>query len=258
LLLAAVTKTIGRYSKKGMCNEIHRIWCLAVICVLTTSCSDGTTESASKKYKLNSGAGVFKIRNDLILAVPPEYMAPYEADTVVHIPVSPNQLPESLGGFTFFMPDFSTHKIGPQDYQVLDNDRVIVTVEAADPKQGGADAPGRYPPNMIKRLRQGIPDATAFEDKFGLRCYQPRLPMMECYGPRDASEFILLRVLNPKPDAPGGFLTMDARYFTPRFGGIEILWRTSAKHFARWHDIDSHVWRLINDWNIASAPAVHQ
>jgi len=43
---------------------------------------------------------------------------------------------------------------------------------------------------------------------------------------------------------------MQARYFTPMYGGLRIVWRTNAKNLPNWQVIDAAIWRFIKEWNL--------
>ena len=47
---------------------------------------------------------------------------------------------------------------------------------------------------------------------------------------------------------------MQARYFSRRYGGVRIAWRTHVRNFSRWREIDAQIWKFIDAWNVARAP----
>jgi hypothetical protein len=46
---------------------------------------------------------------------------------------------------------------------------------------------------------------------------------------------------------------MQARYFSRRYGGVRIAWRTHVKNLPRWHDIDAQIWKFIDAWKVTPA-----
>ena len=74
-----------------------------------------------------------------------------------------------------------------------------------------------------------------------------------CYGKRDSdlNEYPLLDVIVP-PYSPGHlFPMMTTRYFSPKYGGVEIAWRSHMKNWPRWREIDARIWKYIDAWNVA-------
>ncbi|MDO8699672.1 MAG: hypothetical protein Q7J75_04530 [Rhodoferax sp.] len=122
-------------------------------------------------------------------------------------------------------------------------------------------ADGGYPPNMYQRITTGVAriDPEKYEEKNGLHCFERRPNEKEnqtCYGLRDAAsgEYILLDITVPPYEDWIKYPHMQAKYFSPKYGGVEILWRAHMKNFSRWQDIDSQIWKFIEAWNI-SPPA---
>lgn len=204
-----------------------------------------------------------KLTDKLILAIPPQYQKFWiQQDHVIRAPARPDQIPLApVVGFSFFLPDFSGYT--PNNYEnEFDPDRVdIVSLELADPRQAEPGAPGFYPPNMLKRLfNAGM--KKEHQEMYGLKCY-PGLAnfqnKLSCYGRADDSigEDILLDVYVPPFDRYTTFPNMQAMYFTRRYGGLQVIWRTHAKNLARWHDIDAQIWKFIDSWNIAESAKPH-
>jgi hypothetical protein len=158
------------------------------------------------------------------------------------------------GGSTpcIWEPEFSGYT--PQSYQAPFDER-MVEVATADPSQVAPDAPGYYPPNMIKRMLKPPLDANNYQEMGGLKCY-PGIPTsLICYGRRDpvTNEDILLQVDVP-PYGPGTRSPLiQARYFTPVYGGLTIAWRANAKNLSQWREIDAQVWKFIASWNVANS-----
>ncbi len=162
--------------------------------------------------------------------------------------------------FDFFLPDFSGYTL--QNYRNdSDANKVeVVYLHAGNPREADPDAPGEYPPNMLKRSLQEVLDPDHYQDQYGLRCYQWRTAKgrISCYGRRDATgEDIMLAALVAPYPADISFPEMQARYFSKRYGGVRISWRTHLRNLPRWREIDAQIWKFIAAWNVApvTAPA---
>lgn len=162
--------------------------------------------------------------------------------------------------FSIFLPEFEGYR--PEDYltEFNENEVKIISIEPAPISIAEPDAAGSYPPNVIKRLLDGMVDPNKFEDKYGLRCYEsngnkdPEAPIdfMYCYGLSDATlgEFILLKVPMPPFKDWVKFPIIQVHYFTKRYGGLDVIWRTHVKNFSRWQEIEQHIWKSIEKWNV--------
>ena len=156
-----------------------------------------------------------------------------------------------------FLPDFGGYTL--ENYRdESDPNRVeVVYLHAGDPHESEIDAPGEYPPNMLKRALRDLLNPADYKDMYGLRCYRDRVPSdrLTCYGRRDVAgrEDIMLSALAP-PYAGNPFPTVQARYFSKRYDGVRIAWRTHVKNLPRWHEIDAHIWKFIEAWNVAQPP----
>jgi hypothetical protein len=156
--------------------------------------------------------------------------------------------------FDFFLPEFSGYT--PENIRkAFDVNKVEVGYVIAADTRPGAGPPGQYPPDQLKRTLQYLADPNDHRDTYELRCYQGRVlkDRMYCYGSRDkaAQEDILFDVMIP-PYASGVVNPqMRTTYFTRRYGGVVISWRTNVRNLPRWHDIDQHIWQFIESWNLA-------
>jgi hypothetical protein len=195
-----------------------------------------------------------KITDQLVLAIPLQY----ELSAIDSDPKAPPQSPRSFAHqevqFDFFLPGFSGYTL--QNYR-NDSDPQKVEVaylHAGNPHEADPDAPGEYPPNMLKRAFAESLNAGNYKDQYGLRCYQGRVPStrLTCYGPREGAEDIMLTTREP-PYAPGDFPQLQARYFSRRYGGVRIAWRTSVQNLPQWREIDAQIWKFIDAWNVAAA-----
>jgi hypothetical protein len=203
------------------------------------------------------------LNEHLVLAIPPEYQKFWlQGNEVVRAPASRQAVPNvSDVSFSLFLPRYTGFT--PSNFKRdLDVDRVdVVSLGAADPGEGEPGASGYYPPNLLERILATGGDPHA-RDVHGLRCYQPTGLSGDrwlCFGPvgEEPSRQIMLWVDLP-PYEPGvRDPTMQAIYFTPRYGGMKITWRAHASHLAAWHDIDTRIWDLVAQWNVADSLA-HQ
>lgn len=194
-----------------------------------------------------------KITDQLTLSIPLKY----ERSAIEPGPPPPPPAGQSGHGevsFDFFLPDFSGYTL--RNYRNdSDPDKVEVAyVHAGNPHEADPGAPGEYPPNMLKRSLGDSLDPDHHQDEYGLRCYRSRVSpgRITCYGPRDAAgEDIMLTALVPPypPDVP--FPEMQARYYSKRYGGVRISWRTHVRNLPHWRDIDVQVWKFIDAWSVA-------
>lgn len=258
----------------------YRIAAMAMLALLCCAC-DSKTVAEKPMYEPPLKAGQvldknteygkwwtgqpaqFRWPNGMVFQIPPMYQQFWEQrDMVTRAPADPAKIPivKSIG-FEFFMPDFSGYT--PDNHQNdFREDRVnVIYVRSVGMGQEQPGAVGRYPPNMYQRMTTSIAglDASKYAEKYGLRCFN--LPPLHtdkrtCYGLRDAAlgEYILLDITVPPYEDWIKYPHMQAEYFSPKYGGVEILWRAHMKNFARWQDIDSQIWKFIEAWNI-SQPA---
>jgi hypothetical protein len=200
-----------------------------------------------------------RITAALVLAIPLQYERSAIEDG--RAPRSPFA---GVGGrtearFDFFLPEFSGYTL--QNYRnERDEDKVeVIYLHAADSHEADPGAPGEYPPNMLKRMLQDQLDPHGPRDLYGLRCYRGRVltDRLTCYGVRDAAarEDILLYVPVAAQPAADALPLIRANYFSRRYGGVRIAWRTAVRNLPRWHDIDAQIWKMIAAWNVAPGPA---
>jgi hypothetical protein len=198
-----------------------------------------------------------KITDQLTLAIPLQYLR----DAIYHGKARKAlltvQSDRAEAQFDFFLPDYSGYTL--QNFRSdSDEDKVeVVYLHAGDPHEADTDAAGEYPPNMLKRALRDFLNPSAYQDQFGLRCYEDRDPSgrRTCYGRRSADEDIVLYTKVP-PYAEGDtFPVMQARYFSKRYGGVRIAWRSHVKNLPRWHDIDTQIWKFIRAWQVQPGQA---
>jgi hypothetical protein len=196
-----------------------------------------------------------KISDQLILSIPLQYeLSAIDSDPKAP-PPSPRLFAHQEAQFDFFLPDFTGYTLQNHHNEFDANKVEVVYLHSGDPHETEPDVPGEYPPNMLKRALAQSLNASNYKDQYGLRCYQGRVPSarLTCYGPREGGEDIMLTTLQP-PYAPGEFPQLQARYFSKRYGGVRIAWRTSVQNLPHWREIDAQIWKFIDAWNVA-APA---
>jgi hypothetical protein len=161
--------------------------------------------------------------------------------------------------FDFFLPDSGGYTLDNYQNDADPNKVEVVYVHAGDSHEADPDAPGEYPPNMLKRALQELLDAQHPRAQYGLRCYPGRVFVnrITCFGRRGAEpgEEIMLTALVPPYPADVSFPTFQARYFSRRYGGVRIEWRAHVSQLAHWREIDARIWKLIDAWKAAPAAA---
>ena len=201
-----------------------------------------------------------KITDQLTLQIPLQYER-----TAVEDGRGPRSPFAGIGGrtearFDFFLADFSGYTL--QNYRnELDENKVeILYLHAGDPHEADPGAPGEYPPNMLERSLREHLNPKDYRDMYGLRCYTSRVlsDRLTCYGRRDAAagEDVLLYVpVAAAATSQNAFPTLKANYFSRKYGGVRIAWRTHVRNLPRWRDIDAQIWRFIDAWKVAGQPS---
>jgi len=197
-----------------------------------------------------------KITNELILQIPLQYQrGAINPDRRPMRAFISQQSDMNEAGFDFFLPNFSGYTLQNYRSDTDPNKVEVVYLHAADPHEAEPDAPGLYPPNMLKRALADSLNPKDFKDQFGLRCYRSREPSsrLTCFGRRDAAgEEIALTTAEP-PYAADQFPQLQARYFSKQYGGVRIYWRTHVDNLPRWREIDAQIWKFIGAWQVGSA-----
>ena len=197
-----------------------------------------------------------KVTDELTVAIPLQYQRSAISHEHAARALISVQSDRSEVQFDFFLPDFSGYTLQNYRNESDENKVEVVYLHAGDPHEAEPDAPGEYPPNMLKRSLRDFLKPENYRDMYGLRCYQGRnlSDRVACYGRRDGGgEDIMLYTLVPPYPAEVTFPQMQARYFTKRYGGVRIAWRTYAGNLPRWHDIDAQIWKFIDAWHVAPA-----
>ena len=199
-----------------------------------------------------------KITDTLVLAIPLQFERSAVGDDKA--PRSPfsGAAGRTEVRFDFFLPDFSGYTLQNYRNDFAENKVEVIYLHAGDPHEADSGAPGEYPPNMLKRMLQDQLNPHDYKDMYGLRCYKGRVltDRLTCYGRRDAAagEDILLYVPLAQDAAPNSFPMLRANYFSRRYGGVRIAWRTHVRNLPRWQDIDAHIWKFIEAWHVAPPP----
>lgn len=217
----------------------------------------------------NGRPALFRVRSDLILAVPPQYQQFWRQDhKVARLPSPISAIPkDQVPGvsFQFFLPTFTGYT--PENYSTagdpidfFDPDEVsVIELQPANPKEIEPGAVGEYPPNMLKRSLPSILDRASARLMYGLTCYTFSFQApethgkFECWG-RDhkaGGNYVMLETFLAPYDSWVKSPTMQARYFTPMYGGLRIVWRTNARNFSHWEEIDAQIWKFVRTWNVA-------
>jgi hypothetical protein len=200
-----------------------------------------------------------RITDTLVLSIPLQYERSALADPRAPRSPFPGAAGRTEARFDFFLPDFSGYTLQNYRNDSDENKVEVVYLHAGNPHEDDPGAPGEYPPNMLRRLLADFLNPEAYQDMHGLRCYQARvlIDRLTCYGPRDQAlrEDILLYVPVTTAGSANSFPVLKANYFSRRYGGVRIAWRTHVKNLARWHDIDAQIWKFIDAWSVRPPPA---
>ena len=163
---------------------------------------------------------------------------------------------EGLDLFDFFLPDFGGYTI--ERWRDWDNTAIVEVVSVVPAKDWGFHPSNavEFEANQFKNKPSSLIDLDKYRDMYGLRCYEQHIlkNRMFCYREHGGKNHDGIRIY---VDVPYGNLTppnpqMQAEYFSSRYGGIEVLWRTNVKNLSRWQEIDDHIWDLLTTWNTAS------
>ncbi len=200
-----------------------------------------------------------KITDSLVLEIPLEYQRAAIQREAPLRPMFPTATGHTEVQFDFFLPNFSGYTLQNYRNESDPNKVEVVYLHEGNPHEAEPDAPGEYPPNMLKRALGELLNPDDHRELYGLKCYAERArpDHFACYGQRDAArheDIMLFTQLAPYP-AEVTFPQLQARYFSRRYGGVRIAWRTHAGNLPRWREIDTHIWQFIEAWNVAAPPA---
>ncbi len=251
----------------------RRILMAAALAPWLPGCEQRNKPNGTATYKLQDVAGrtvdmnseyarrwpgesaLFKLRDGLILAIPPMYQEFWlQGDRVTRRPATPERAPAvPLIGFDFFMSDFGGYT--PDNYrQPFHEDRVRVNYfSTVEPRLDGNPPLYTDIDAAISRLSGVFLIPDQFEDAHGLRCFASPAaanPQRLCVGGRRQGERLLLSTLVP-PYGPGNTNPrMHTRCHTKLYGGTEVDWDAHMKYVHRWHEIDRQIWKFVDAWNV--------
>jgi hypothetical protein len=197
-----------------------------------------------------------KITDSLTLAIPLAYLRTALSPEAPRRALLSVQSDRTEAQFEFFFPELSGYT--PQNYrnELEENKVEVVYLHAGNAHEAEPGAPGEYPPNLLERA---LPELDAGDAPLlnGLKCYRGRVPTdrRTCYGRRTADEDIFLTIRVAPFATEDTFPMMQARYFSRRYGGVRLAWRVHVKNFPQWRAIDEQIWKFIDAWNVAPAPA---
>jgi len=244
--------------------RVHRLAGLTVAVIAAAGCARKPSEPATtapSRPPLTSwpqgSTAPLRITDTLVMSIPLQYERSAIEDRPPRSPF-PGAGGRTEARFDFFLPDFSGYTLQNYRNDFDENKVEVVYLHAGDPHEADPGAPGEYPPNMLKRLLQELVNPDDYKDSYGLRCYKGRVltDRLTCYGQRDATarEDILLYV--PVAGASQDtFPTIKANYFSRRYDGVRIAWRTHLRNLPRWQSIDRQIWKFIDAWNVPPTQA---
>jgi hypothetical protein len=210
----------------------------------------------------SSGPGpdrpVFKINNQLVLAVPKENWpsangiesAPRECRKISDLPAAaylyfviqgnwsagyqPGDIP-IVGGTKMFLPDI-----------------VTVRVERSIPSKFSEEEQQKIK-RVLSEARQEI--STGTREIGGLTCLVPKPPMnwFNCNGNRTAADSDITHLrFREYPSTP--FVLISADYDSSHDGGIHVSWQAWILDPSHALDVDRAVWNSLADWNLVTEP----
>ncbi|HWZ63086.1 MAG TPA: hypothetical protein VNX02_08700 [Steroidobacteraceae bacterium] len=202
-----------------------------------------------------------KITDELTLAIPLQYERTAIEPGDPHIRAFLTQQSDRAEArFDFFLPASGGYTL--ENYRnEADPDKVEVAyLHAGNPHEADPDAPGEYPPNMLKRALAQSLNPDDYVDQYGLRCYREREPSarLTCYGRRNTAGEFLMLTTQQAPYPADSFPQLQVRYFSRSYGGVRIAWRTHVKNLPRWREIDAQIWTFIAAWQVAPPAAAAQ
>jgi hypothetical protein len=222
--------------------------------------TDAATSAACGPGWAYLNAPPIRITDRLVLSVPLRYIRYVSLNCgrfKAGIPAS-SPTRSTWTDFDFFLPDFSGYTIERLRNPFDINEVQVAYVASATQIEAFPNHPVHYPSNQLKNVLHYLADPKTYRDMYGLRCYDEKTwkTKMYCYSARAGNDHEgILLIVDIPPYGPG--ITnplIQTDYFSKRYGGIEIAWRTNAKNLPRWRDIDAQIWKFIASWNVAHTP----
>lgn len=72
-----------------------------------------------------------------------------------------------------------------------------------------------------------------------------------CFG-RGVHGGVVMKVVFPPYHDALVFPQIKARYFSMKYGGVNVRWNGHVDNFSRWKDIEDTIWRRLREWKIDS------
>ncbi len=265
-IVLMIIRRLIKYFSYFISTLVLLIGLLIYLSVKDTSFLDWKSSKQQRKLDIQANyykwwtdrPAVFKITDRVILAIPPQFQEFWrQRDQVDRMPMALEDLHQSKDQimFSMFMPDF--HGFTPENFfTTWHKDRVNVYVIYPLANEGEPGAPGQHTPNLMESYTaqpQPRIDPERYEEIHGLRCFVKltRSNYQHCLGQRRSGpdEWLLLDAL-PEAKLSEDPL-MRTRYYSSQFGGLNVEWRASMKHFSHWKEIDQQIWKYLEAWNIA-------
>lgn len=242
-------------------KQLGFLSCLVLGVLLLSGCWHAGEEPSSIASPATGawhGGDPAKISDSLVLEAPSE--GPVLHPSIPRPRIRPDGLPMADGFFfNFYFPDLSLAvPPGHSSSAQWDPDRVEVHVWPTHhpPIKAGtlyADEHGHQPVIDIS-IKFGNLREDGFKNMEGLHCWPEPTGGSQCEDPKIPSA-IYLRVDIPRPRYVVNPI-LQAEYLSSRYHGVSMYWRTGAKHFPQWREIDRRIWQVIEAWNVAdSSPA---
>jgi hypothetical protein len=251
-----------KYKKLARFERVYNCLPFIGICLLLISLAacnkDSQENSLSKTIEVKDNRAtyptLFKLNDQLILQIPPEYLGTRSSGLGV-TPPSPSvdKLQKvDFALFHMFLPDFGgytaenwgefdagTNKIDIQQVRIVEKEKIELFNKE------------HILQNIESSKRNKHFDLVP-ENKYGLQCYKwTKSEDVTCYGERETGGLIEISILWM---APGKFRLVGYS-FMKRWGGVRVQWSADPSSLSSWMAIDEHIWKYINDWNIAKAPS---
>jgi hypothetical protein len=237
-LLATAGSSCGTADQQSSAQETH-FW--------FTHCEGAEFRDVTADPSYGGGKpGVIVRINDNLILAPPESVFPHylgadakgpECKRIDDLPPVTN-LSFRLRASTLRGPE-------PTTDEKFDPDIVGVFIV---PK---IQAPARDPIEIEKSIRASHEDSKAKgypveeKDYFGLRCFGFPRVSMTCFGSTTGA---------PEPDVvlsilEGQNVAIHADYYSPKYGGIGIIWLTGRESLLKWKSIASRIGVNLDEWN---------
>ena len=225
---------------------------------ITDSKIENPADKSNTDTKISGRA--YKLSDQLHLAVLPleESENPVSKEYLKNRFPEPKTLDFLLGGIFFYTPGNNKIKsLTPPQYLVHDENIVqIVSIEPwnqevqATKPEAGKDARVFWR-DYIATNKQVAPEIF-----WGMECYSPNGVKngwrgKECLAERAPGEWAIFTI-HADGDNTTLHPTISTRYFTPKYGGLNIHWTSNSKNAYQWKEIDEKMWKLIESWNIAN------